>query len=122
MIGWTTAIVVLVAIMTPRWGTLGFAIGYCIPVVLGNCVVAVILQRLVPEARLWPRVRALILGGCGVAALGHFALRPYATGPISFAVAVSLSAAFFLGVVGLFDRSALADLHSLVRRKAESVP
>ena len=116
-IGWVVSISVLVALLTPHWGSLGFAIGYCIPVVVGNCVVLVILKRLVPDARLWPRVRALIVGGCAVAVVGRFALAPFATAPISFAASVLASALIFLVVVGLLDRSAIDELFSLIRRK-----
>jgi PST family polysaccharide transporter len=117
MVGWTTAIAILVALMTPRWGSLGFAIGYCIPVVVGNCVVAWILAGLVPEARLWPRVRALILGGVTEAAVGRLLLGPVATGPFSFTASVLASAGVFLAVVGLFDRSAIHELKSLLPRR-----
>ena len=120
MIGWTVAIVVLVTLMTPRWGALGFAVGYCIPVVVGNAVVLLILKRLVPEARLWPRVRALILGGVSTTAFGRFALSGIATAPFSFALSVLASAVLFFLVVGLFDRSAIAELLSLVRRRPKT--
>lgn len=119
-IGWTTAIIVLVALLTPRWGSFGFAIGYCIPVVLGNCVVAVILKRLVPDARLWPRVRALIVGGCAIALVGRYLLAPFATAPMSFGASVLLNALIFLIIVGVLDRSAIDEMLSLVRRRSPS--
>jgi O-antigen/teichoic acid export membrane protein len=120
MVSWTVAMAVLVALLTPRWGALGFAIGFCIPVVLGNAVVIVILKRLVPSARLWPRTRALILGCLAVAALGKLLLGPVCNRPLSFGLGVLASAALFLAVVGSLDRSALTEIHSLIRKKAPS--
>jgi PST family polysaccharide transporter len=116
-IGWAVSISLCVALLTPRWGSLGFAIGYCVPMVLGNLIVVVILKRLVPDARLWPRVRALIVGGCAVALVGHFVLARFATRPISFSLSVLASAVIFLAVVGLLDRSAIGELLSLIRPK-----
>ena len=118
MISWTIAMAVLIAIATPRWGTLGFAIAFCIPVVLGNAVVLVIMKRLVPDSHFWPRTRALILGCLTVMALGHFALGPVCNGPVSFGLGVLASVAVFMGVVALLDRSAIADIQSLLRKKA----
>lgn len=119
MVSWTIAMAVLVAIMTPRWGALGFAVGFCIPVVLGNAVVLVILKHMVPEIRLWARIRSLIVGGLAVAALGRLLLGPLCQGPLSFGLGVLASALLFLGVVGLLDRSAITEILSLVRK---SVP
>jgi O-antigen/teichoic acid export membrane protein len=120
MISWTIAMTVLVALLTPRWGALGFAIGFCIPVVLGNALVLVILKRIVPDARLWPRTRALILGCLAVAALGRFVLAPLCNGPLSFGLGVLGSTASFLGVVALLDRHAIVEIRSLLRKNRTS--
>ncbi len=116
MISWTVAMVILVAVLTPRWGALGFTIGFCIPVVFGNAVVLVILKRLVPDAHLWPRTRALILGCLAVMAFGRVLLAPACTGPFSFGLGVLASAALFLAVVGALDRSAIVEIRALVRK------
>jgi PST family polysaccharide transporter len=114
MIGWTVAMAVLVMLTTPIWGAVGFAIGACIPMVLGNFVVLMILKRLIPDARLWPRTRALLLGGLVVGIVGRFALCPWATSPLSFTLSVVASAAVFLMVVGIFDRSAIEEIAVLI--------
>ncbi|HVY29337.1 MAG TPA: oligosaccharide flippase family protein [Polyangiaceae bacterium] len=116
MVVWTTAMVVLVALLTPRYGALGFAIGMSIPTVLGNVVVLYILKQLVPDAHLWPRTRALIAGAITVALLGRFALAHVCSGPLSFAGGVAASVAVFLGIVGLLDRSAIHELVGLIRK------
>jgi hypothetical protein len=99
---------------TPLWGAVGFAIGACVPMVLGNFVVIAILKRLLPDARLWPRTRALILGGLVVGVVGRFALCPWATGPLTFTLSVVASAAVFLTIVGIFDRSAIEEIVVLI--------
>jgi teichuronic acid exporter len=120
MVSWTTAMAVLVAIMTPRWGALGFAVAFCIPVVLGNAVVLVIMKRLVPESRFWPRMRALIIACLVITAIGRFVLGPVCNGPVSFGLAVLASAGLYLGVVGLLDRSAADDIRSLLPKKFQA--
>ena len=44
-------------------GSLGFVAGYCLPMVLGNVGIIIVLKSLIPQAKLWPRVRAAIAGG-----------------------------------------------------------
>jgi teichuronic acid exporter len=117
MSSWTVAIAILVAITTPRWGMVGFAIGYCIPMVLGNMVVMVILKQLVPNAKLWPRTRAFLLGGLAVALFGRYLLAPWATHPMAFVISVVGCAGVFFGVVGLLDRSAINEIRLLVQRR-----
>ena len=116
-ISWTAAICLLVVLMTPIWGAVGFAIGYCLPMVVGNIVVIVILKQLVPDARLWPRTRAFIIGALTVWAVGRFALSPWVTGPLSFSLSVVASAVLFLGVVGVLDRSAIVEILVLAGRR-----
>ncbi|HYQ16278.1 MAG TPA: oligosaccharide flippase family protein, partial [Polyangiaceae bacterium] len=117
MVSWTIAMAVLIVLATPRWGTLGFAIAFCIPVVVGNAVVLVIMKRLVPESRFWPRIRALILGCLAVIALGRYVLSPICNGPFSFGFAVLGCAALYLGIVGALDRRVVDDIRSLLRKK-----
>jgi PST family polysaccharide transporter len=117
MVSWTIAMAAIVAFTTPRWGALGFAVGFSIPVVLGNAFVVLVMKWLVPETRFWPRTGALIVGGVVVALLGRFLLSPVAQGPISFGFAALMSAASFLGVVGLLDRTAIEEIRSLLPKK-----
>jgi PST family polysaccharide transporter len=117
MLSWTIATVILVAITTPLWGMVGFAIGYCIPMVTGNIVVMIILKRIVPNAKFWPRTRALILGGLAIALLGRFVLATWAVKPWSFTLSVLACVAVFFLVVGLLDRSAIDEIRTLIKRK-----
>jgi O-antigen/teichoic acid export membrane protein len=115
MVSWTAGILVLVPLLTPRYGALGFAIGYCVPMVVGNGVVILILKKLVPDAHLWPRTRALLVGCVAEMLLCRFVLLDWCTGPFSLTGAVLVSLAVFLGVVGLLDRSAIHEIMSLIK-------
>lgn len=115
MLSWTAAIALLVAVLTPRYGTLGFVIGYCIPMVLGNLVVLAILIKLVPDAHLWPRTRALLAGCIAEMLLGRFVLLGLCSGPLSFAGSVVACLVLFLAVVGLLDRSAVKEILTLIK-------
>jgi O-antigen/teichoic acid export membrane protein len=117
-IGWTVAIALIVPFTTPRWGAVGFAIGYCVPMVIGNIGMIIVLKKLIPQARLWPRARASIAGGIAVASIGHYILAPWAQGPFAFVASVLLSAVVFLGIVLALDRSAVEDALTLVRRRS----
>jgi hypothetical protein len=46
----------VVPIATPLWGMIGFSIGYCVHVVVGNLVLIVVADRLIPHARLLGRL------------------------------------------------------------------
>jgi O-antigen/teichoic acid export membrane protein len=116
-IAWTTAIVLIVPFTTPRWGTVGFAIGYCIPVVIGNIGMLVVLKKLIPQARLWPRARAAIAGCLGVAVLGHYVFSPWAQNALSFTVSVLCLIVVYLGVVFVLDRSVLKDAMQILPRR-----
>lgn len=118
MIGWTVAICALVAVTTPRWGALGFAIGYCIPMVLGNVVVVFILKQLVPNVGLWPRTRALILGSVAVGLAGRFLIEPWIQGVVTLVLGVLASVVLFVAIIGLLNRSAIEDVLALIGRKS----
>jgi hypothetical protein len=101
--------------LTPRFGMIGFAVGYCTPMVIGNGVVLFILKSLVPDAHLWPRTRALLAGCVAEALLGRFVLLGVCNGPISFPLGVVACLLVFLAVVGLLDRTAIHEIVSLVK-------
>jgi len=122
MVVWTTAMAALVAVLTPRYGALGFALGMCVPTVLGNVFVLYVMKLLVPEAHLWPRTRALIVGAVAIALLGRFVLAGFCRSPLPFAGGVLVCALCFLGLVGLFDRSALREIASLIRKSRPKEP
>lgn len=116
-LGWTTLNWVVVLFATPRWGMIGFSAGYIVHVIVGNLAVVFILRKLIPEAVIWPRVRASILAGAVTAALGYFVLSPWASTLPSFIASIVASVAAFLLVLGIVDRSVLEDAHGLIRRK-----
>jgi O-antigen/teichoic acid export membrane protein len=116
-IGWTVASLLFVMFTTPRWGALGFAIGSCIPMVLGNALLFYVARRIFPEARLWPRVRSAIVGGAVVAVVGKYALSGWAYGALRFTIAVLLLGALFSVVVVAIDRSLLADALQILQKK-----
>jgi PST family polysaccharide transporter len=116
-LGWTTLNWVVVLLATPRWGMIGFSAGYIVHVIVGNLAVVLILRKLIPEAVIWPRVRASILAAAVTAALGHFVLSPWATTPLSFVASVLACIAVFLVVLAVVDRSALEDALALIRPK-----
>lgn len=118
---WTILNWVAVAVaMHVRPGALPFTIGYCVHILFGNVAVILVIKRLLPEARLWPRIRAGIAAALGAAALGRAALLPWANGPFTLAAAVLAALAAFVLLLALLDRSALLEVLALARRKQES--
>jgi len=115
-IGWTIGIALLAPLLTQKWGSLGFAVGYCVPMALGNIGIIVVLKRLIPSTNLWPRTRASLLGGAAVVLVGHNVLAPRAGTPLFFTFSVFALAGVFLGVVLLFDRTAIDEIRSLLPR------
>jgi hypothetical protein len=85
--------------------------------VLVNVVFIVALKRLVPELRIWRRVRAAILAAVVVAWVGIRWLSGWATTPYSFAACALLAAAFFAAVIAVVDRKAFNDAISIFRGK-----
>jgi O-antigen/teichoic acid export membrane protein len=122
-IGWTLAALVLVLYATPRWGAMGFVIGSCIPMVVGNSLLLYVVARVFPEARLWRCFRAAIVGGLAVGGLGKWLISPWAWGPLRFTAGVLLLALLFCLVVIALDRSVLRDVLSLLpKRKGATSP
>lgn len=121
-VGWTVAIAALVPLTTPRWGAVGFAIGYCVPMILGNCLMLVVLKKMIPDARFWRRTRAAVVGGAVVATLGLRWLSAWATGPFQLVVAVLLEATAFVACVILLDRSLVNDALSILPSRRRRLP
>jgi PST family polysaccharide transporter len=109
------AVLLIVPWTTPRWGALGFAIGSCVPMVVGNAIMIVVVKRLVPGMRLWKRVRAGILASAVVAFVGVRWLSGWATRWYSFTFAVLIVVSLFVGIVALVDRKAFNDAVSILR-------
>jgi hypothetical protein len=122
-VGWTLATFAIVLLTTPRWGLMGFAVGACIPIVAGNALLFYVTLRLFPEVRLWPRIRAALVGGVMVGVVGRYAMSDWAFGPVLFPVAVVASAVLFALVVFSIDRSLLRDALKIVpKRNAVASP
>ena len=113
-IGWTTITWLVAPLATLRWGIVGLAAGYCSHVVVGNIVVAIVVRRLLPETKLWQRVRASVAGAAATIALGRLVLAPHVSGLISFGLSSALLAIVYAGVVWMIDGSTLVRALSVV--------
>ena len=110
---WIAVVIALRIAPTP----MAFAVGYCLHVVIGNAIVVLYVRRLLPDARLWPRVRASLVAAVAMALLVR-ATNPAAwvTGPFTLIVAVLGAVASFALVVLLVDRSAVSEVRTAVER------
>jgi O-antigen/teichoic acid export membrane protein len=120
-IGWTVAIALIVPLTTPRWGALGYAVGYCLPVVIGNCLVLYVLKLQIPGLRVWKRLRASIVAAATVAVAGRYGLTRWANDPLHFTVAVLATVLLFALVMALLDRSSVKDALLLLPKKSRKV-
>jgi O-antigen/teichoic acid export membrane protein len=121
-LGWTLLnwIAVVVA-MQIKQSALSFSLGYGVHVVVGNLVVVMIVKRLVPDARFFPRLRAGVIASVVTGATGRWLLLGWSRqGPAQLSVSILAAAATFLAVLALFDRTAITELLSLVRRKKDT--
>jgi O-antigen/teichoic acid export membrane protein len=116
-IGWTVAIAALVPLTTPRWGALGYAIGYCLPVIIGNSFALYILKLQIPQLKIWKRLRASVIAAVAVAVAGRYELASWATTPGRFIVSILVEAALFALIMLLLDRSSAGDALALLPRK-----
>jgi PST family polysaccharide transporter len=113
-IGWTIVNWLAVPFATARWHSFGFAAGYALHVVLGNVAVALITWRVLPQAKLWRRVRAPLCAGALVVLSGRFVLAPRIASAASFALSLALLALLYLAVAWLIDGRALLRAVSVV--------
>jgi PST family polysaccharide transporter len=117
---WTVLNWVAVAtVMHFRADPLSFTLGYCIHIVFGNLAVIFVVKRLLPGARLWPRIRAGILASAGAAAVGRWGLLPWARGPLTLVLAVLAVLGAFVATLAVIDRSGLRELWAMARKKRE---
>ena len=103
-VGWTVASLLLVAIATPRWGALGYVVASCIPMIIGNALLMILVAKKFPEVRIWRDCRASLAGAIVVAFVGHFTMVARVTGVWSLSLTVLGLAILFLGIVALLDR------------------
>ncbi len=116
-VGWTAATLVIVVFTTPRWGALGFVVGSCVPMVVGNALLYYVTLRIFPELKPWRPLRASILGGVVVAIVGRYAFGRWAYGPPRFIAAVlALAALFCLVVLGL-DRALRQEALEIIAKR-----
>ncbi|MBI4706164.1 MAG: oligosaccharide flippase family protein [Deltaproteobacteria bacterium] len=109
-VAWTALAWLAVLFATPRWGMVGFVAGYCLHVVVGNIAVIFVVRRLVPQARLWPSVRAAIAGALAAGLLGRLVLAPHVAGLGLLGLGVAAMAVVFAAVVLLLDPALAREL------------
>jgi O-antigen/teichoic acid export membrane protein len=114
-IGWTDGILVMAPLMAMQWGAVGFALGYCIPSVLGNIGIVVTLKHLVPGTRFWVHTRPAILAGGVIALVGLALPSTWTLHPLGLLASIIALAGLFLGVMGLLDRAAITEIRKLIR-------
>jgi O-antigen/teichoic acid export membrane protein len=117
-VGWTALCWVSVATaMSFSREPVTYAVAYCPPVVVGNLAVAWVVAQLLPEARLWPRVRAASFAAIVLALGARFGVLRIVGGPVTLVAAILACAAIFVGTLALVDRAALVELWGAVRGK-----
>ena len=117
-IGWTIVSWVGVLYATPRWGMLGFALGYSVHVVVGNLAILWVLKLFVPEAKLLRRLWAPAIGAAVIAVLSRHFLAPLITNVGGVVLAVLASLIVYVGTVLALDRTMLRALVSVIRSRA----
>lgn len=121
-IAWTVAALVLVMYATPRWGAMGFVVGSCIPMVVGNALLLYVIGKEFPEARFWPRFRSPVAGCIVIAVLGKWLVAPWAWGALKFTGGVLVLAAIYAVVVFLLDRALLRDALQILPKRKSAKP
>jgi O-antigen/teichoic acid export membrane protein len=111
---WTTLNWIVVPITTPLWGLAGFSIGYSVHVVVGNLLLVVLADKLVPHARLLHRVGAPAVAGAAVFAVARFLCAGWVHGLAQLVLAMLLLAVVHVAVLHVIDRRALLQALTLV--------
>lgn len=117
--GWTLINWIAVPIGSYLGGMVGFTLGYSVHVVVGNLVVIALLVKEVPQIKLWPQVRAGLLGALAVWAFGAYLAAPYADSVVGFCLAVVLALFIFTLIVLALDPATLVEIRGLARGKLE---
>ena len=120
--GWTVLNWIVVPIATMRWGMVGFVLGSCVHVVVGNVAVLLVLRRSVPGFRFRRAIAAPAMGGAIVAAMGWFWLRPWATTLPRLVLGVAVALCAHVAAIGLADRQALRVLRDTLRADGAATP
>lgn len=119
IIAWTAINWVAILIATPRWGMIGFALGFTVHVVVGNIFAIIIGLKMFPGIRFARRFYSSIVGGGAVWALAH-AMNAWVSGWPSLVVATIACLAAFAAVQLIIDRRGVKDAMMLVPRKSAS--
>jgi O-antigen/teichoic acid export membrane protein len=111
---WTALNWIVVPFTTARWGTIGFALGYSVHVVVGNLVIIALASRLIPHARLLRRLWSPALAGIGVYLLARYVLAARAVDGIHFILSAASLAAVHVAALFLLDRRGILDALKIV--------
>jgi O-antigen/teichoic acid export membrane protein len=117
----TILLVVLVPILTLKWGTFGFALGYGVTVVIGNVVAIHIIRTIAPTIDVMRRVLVPMIGCAAIVALGRV-IGARAFSVPGLVISVLLLAIAYGAVIALIDRAAVREVVGFVaaaRKKPE---
>jgi O-antigen/teichoic acid export membrane protein len=119
---WTALNWAVVLLTTPRWGAVGFVGGYVVHMIVGNLIVARMVRDILPDVRVWPRVRASIVAALVTLALGYWGIRPWAGTPLTLGPAILLCLGCYVLVMVALERTIVGDFVSFFRREAHRSP
>jgi O-antigen/teichoic acid export membrane protein len=120
-LGWTLLNWIAITItMQFKGGAVSFALGYCIHILVGNLAVVFVVKRLIPEAKLWPRIRSAMACALVTGLVARWLLLPWSRGVFSLTVALLAAVGVFVAAVAVFDSSALLELWAVVRSRQKS--
>jgi O-antigen/teichoic acid export membrane protein len=111
---WVSLAWAAVLYTTPRWGMMGYALGYCLHVVAGNMLMFALTPRLVPHSHVFRRLPAPLLGGVCVYLVGKWVCSPWAHTPVTLTLAIVLLVATHGGLLLLIDRRRFLESFSLL--------
>jgi hypothetical protein len=112
--------IAVTTVMQFRNDPLSFSLAYCVHILFGNLAAIFAVKKLLPSARLWPRMRAATGSAVAAAIVARWVLLPWTKGPITLTAAVLTTIAVFGGAVMLLDRSVLVELRALVQKNRKS--
>jgi PST family polysaccharide transporter len=109
-------------VMHFRSDPLAFSIAYCVHILFGNLAAVFAVKKVLPDAHVWPRIRAAGASAVVTAVVGRTLLLPLSRGPVTLSLAILGITAAFAGMVALLDKTVLVELRVMMRgqRSAES--
>jgi PST family polysaccharide transporter len=112
---WTALNWLVVPFATHRYGMIGFVLGNCVHIVVGNAAVIFVVARLMPGLRIVRPLLPPLAGALGAFVIAWFWARHWAWSGASLTAAVVLMLAANLAIVALIDRHAVRDAVGLFR-------